>query len=112
MSDSLAPIERRQTADINLLYRTLADAIGNVTADQAGDLPLTTIQAAEIMRAVDGGLDVIFGAYQGDPDAALRAIVERDTALARLAPLDDAVRELRRAMPAVLQELVELEAKP
>jgi len=112
MTDLLAPIARRQTADINLLYRTLADAIGSATAGQDGSLPLTTIQAADIMRAVDRGLDVIFGQRQGDPEAALRRIVERETALARLAPLNEAVQGMRQAMDRELRDLVESEARP
>jgi hypothetical protein len=111
-SDPLSPIARRQTADVNLLYRTLTDAlaVSLERSTQPGGL-LTAAGKAAIMREIDHSLDVIFGRYQGDPDAALRTIVERDTALARLAPLDEAVQEMRKAMPKDLRDLVESEAR-
>jgi hypothetical protein len=107
-----ATIARRQDGDINLLFRTLAGAIGNAAADLPGDEPMTSVQSADILRAVDRGLDVIFGAYPGDPDGALRIVVLRDTALARFGPLDAAVQDLRRAMPKDLRELVDAEVQP
>lgn len=110
--DPLAPIERQQQRDINLLYRTLADSIRNAAADLPTDQPLTSADAARITAAIDEGLDVIHGRFEGDPDAALRALVLRDADLARLLPLDEAVKEYRAAMPAELLDLVEGEAQP
>ncbi len=101
--DSLRPIERRQEADINLLFRTLADAIRNATADSDGDMPVSLLDRDAILRAVDAGLAVIWGEYSGDPNGAMRTRGTRP-ALARFEPLDRAVRELRRAMPANLRE--------
>jgi hypothetical protein len=112
VTDSLTPVARRQDADIALLFRTLAVAIAHAGADLTGDDLITTGQSADILRAVDRGLDVIFGAYPGDPYGALRTVVVRDTALARFGPLDAAVRGLRRAMPKELRDLVDAEVRP
>jgi hypothetical protein len=55
---------------------------------------------------------VIFGRFEGDPDAALRVLVIRDADLARLLPLDEAVQSIRNALPVELLTLVESEAQP
>lgn len=107
--DALATIQRQQRRDITLLYRTLADAIRNVVPAD-GDRPVTQQDRAAIMREVDRSLDVIFGRYPGDPNAALRTVVIRDTNRARLQPLDAAVREIRRALPVEIVDAFERDA--
>jgi hypothetical protein len=110
MTDPLRVIERRQQRDIDLLYATLGDAIRNAVADVSSDQVFTTMHRDAILREVDAGLSVIWGHYPGDPDAALRQIVQRDTRAARFGPLDDSVRRWRKAMDADLLSRVEDEA--
>jgi hypothetical protein len=109
-TDPLAPIERRQQRDISLLYRTLADSIRNAVADLPADQLATGADTGPILQAVEEGLDVIYGRFEGDQDAALRALVLRDADQARLLPLDEAVQGIRDALPAELLDLVDREA--
>jgi len=108
MTDALTSIARRQRQDINILYATLSDAIDNAVARHAtpGQQMTETVRR-QIMAEIDRSLDVIYGRYPGDERAAIRAIVIRDTRLARLAPLDVAVRRWRKAMPNDLRTRVE-----
>jgi len=105
--DPLRAIARRQRRDIGQLFTTLSDAIANATARMDGDAPMTERDRAAIMREVDAGLDVIFGAYRGDERGALRQLILRDTRAARYEPLDTAVSAWRSEMPRRLRELVE-----
>jgi hypothetical protein len=109
MSDPLAPIERRQQRDINLLYRTLADSIRNAAADLSADRLVTGADTGPILQALEEGLDVIYGRFEGDLDAALRALVIREADQARLLPLDEAVQGIRAALPAELLDLMDHE---
>jgi len=104
--DPLRAIARRQRRDIGLLFTTLGDAIENATARRDGDAPMTERDRAAIMREVDAGLDIVFGAYRGG-ESALKDIILRDTRAARYEPLDAAVSAWRSEMPRRLRELVE-----
>lgn len=109
--DPLATIIRRQRRDVRLLYRTLADSVrAAVGREDAPQRAVTEADRVRIMRAVDEGLGVIWGRYHGDEDAAMRHIILRDTAAARYRPLDAAVRDWRRALPATVRERIEEEA--
>jgi hypothetical protein len=109
MSNPLAPIERRQQRDINLLYRTLADSIRNAAADLPADQLAAGGDVGPILQAVEEGLDVIYGRFERDSDAALRALVIRDSDQARFLPLDEAAQSIRDALPAELLTLVDRE---
>ena len=111
MTDPLAPIERRQRQDVNLLYRTLADALRNATAGMDPEQTVTAIEASQIRRAVEKGVGVIFGRFPGDTTAAIRTMVVQDAARARLQPLDAMVKRYRQAMSPRLRELVEADAR-
>lgn len=108
----LAGIVHRQRRDIRLLYRTLADSIRNATAQHPNpDRPITEADRLAIMREVDRGLDVIWGAHKGDPNAAIRQITIRDTRAARYRPLDEAIKVWRQALPRQLRQRIEKEAQ-
>jgi hypothetical protein len=111
MTDPLRTVDQRQRRDVRMLYRTLADAIGNAVDRLPGerDRPVTEADRAAIMREVDAGLDVIWGQKRG-AESAVRTIVTRDTRAARLKPLDAAVTAWRRAMPQQLWARVKQEA--
>jgi hypothetical protein len=50
-ADPLAPIERQQQRDINLMYRTLADSIRNAAADLPADQLATGADTGPILQA-------------------------------------------------------------
>lgn len=108
--DPLGSIHRRQRRDIDLLYATLAVAVSNAVADMPGDQLLTSLHRDAILREVDAGLNVIWGRYPGDPDAAIHQVVVRDTGAARFGPLDAAVQDWRKAMDKDLLALIDEEA--
>ena len=109
--DPLAPTLARQRRDVTLLYATLADAIELSFARHATpDRPLTWDARSRILAEIGASLDVIYGRFRGDRDAALLEIIRRDTAEARFRPLDDAVRLWRREMPDALRDRVEADA--
>lgn len=111
-TDPLAGVFRRQRRDIRLLYRTFADAIRNTEArDGNPDRPITEADRVAIMREVDAGLNVVWGAYRGDPNAAVRQITLRDTRAAHYRPLDMAIKDWRQALPRSLRMRIEEEAR-
>lgn len=110
--DPLSSIVRRQRRDIRLLYRTFADSVRNAVAQHPDpDRPITEADRVAIMHEVDAGLDVIWGAYPGDPNAAVRQITVRDTRAVRFRALDTAIKDWRRALPPPLRERIEQEAQ-
>lgn len=112
MSDPLQPILTRQRRDVALLFETLGDAIANALVRAgATNQPMTPGTYRTVMQEVDAGLDVIFGRFPGDPNAAVRQVVVRDSRLARLQPLDAAVRRWQGAMTLALRSRVEEEAR-
>lgn len=112
--DPITPILRRQITDINVLYTTLADSLETIIATRTRgsgpDRRITATDQAVIMQQVSSDLDVIWGAHRG-AQSAVRDVVLRDTALARLAPLDDAVSDYRAEMSRTLVERIESEAQ-
>lgn len=110
MTNPLAPIQRRQRQDIALLFETLGDAISNAVAHaSAPDAAMSAADRLRIMGEVDIALAAIWGHAEGG-ESAIRDIVLRDTQLARLAPLDAAVKQWRKVLPSDLRARIEMEA--
>jgi hypothetical protein len=111
MSERLRIIEQRQRRDVRLLFSVLGDSIENAFARHTTPgRPIMTLDRLRIMAEVDRSLAMIYGRYNGDPDAALTEIVVRDATAARFELLDASVTRWRAVMSLTLRERVEAEA--
>lgn len=73
--------------EISRLFRSLQNAVGASVRRHGGEQALGAAGYTAVMRDVDAALDLVYGRYNGDPDAELASIVELRANRARVAAL-------------------------